>query len=474
MPTLIASVARSSAARSTRHRTGPLLMACDIVTIAAVTALLHPDSTPVTGAIVVTASLAYLHAAGLFRSRLTLSVLDDLPSLGIAVVVGTTATAILSTQPLFGRPAGLYVLGLLGALALMRAAAYAVVRAVRSRGTVRHRTLVYGAGDLAITLSTVLGEHPELGLEVVGLVDNEPPRKPTPVPWLGGRHELCRLMEELEAGELLVAVDSDRAAEVSEILRVCERLRCHLFLVPSADYVVPPTSRRLDEAWGIPLLRYTPGQAAISGRLAKRCFDIVVSGMALLISLPVLLAVALAVRVEGGPGVFFRQERVGLDGSRFTLVKFRSMRPTAPGEADTTWTITGDPRIGPVGRFIRRTSLDELPQLWNVLVGQMSLVGPRPERPHFVEAFTESIPIYGARHRMPVGLTGWAQVHGLRGDTSVVERAIFDHNYIQGWSMWMDVKILVRTVSHVVGASCARPRHRPSPPVAVDSQDAVS
>ena len=473
MPDLIARV-RSSAASSTRHRTGPFLLACDILAIATVTALLHPHSTPVTAVIVVTASLAYLHAAGLFRSRLTLSVLDDLPSIGIAVIVGTTANAILSSQPLFGRAAGLYLVGLLAALAMTRAAAYAVVRAVRSRGTVRHRTLVYGAGDLAITLSTVLGEHPEFGLEVVGLVDNEPPRKPTPVPWLGGRRELCRLMEECEAGELLVAVDSDRAGEVSEILRMCERLRCHLFLVPSADYIVPPTSRRLDEAWGIPLLRYTPGQAATSGRLAKRGFDIVVSGVALLFALPVLLAVAIAVRWEGGPGVFFRQERVGLDGSRFTLIKFRSMRPTAPGEADTTWNITGDSRIGPVGRFIRRTSLDELPQLWNVFVGQMSLVGPRPERPHFVEAFTESIPIYGARHRMPVGLTGWAQVHGLRGDTSVVERAIFDHNYIQGWSMWMDIKILVRTVSHVLGASLARPQRRPASPLAVDRQDAAS
>ncbi len=474
MHALIARVARSSTARSTRHRTGPFLLVCDIIAIAGVTALLHPHSTPVTGVVVTTVSLVYLHAAGLFRSRLTLSVLDDLPSIGIAVVVGTTANAIISAQPLLGRPAGLYLVALVIALAMTRAAAYAFVRAERSCGTVRHRTLVYGAGDLAITLSTVLGEHPEFGLEVIGLVDNEPPRKPTPVPWLGGSRELCRLMDECEACELLVAVDSDRAAEVSEVLRMCERLRCHLFLVPSADYMVPPDTRRLDEAWGIPLLRYTFGQAATSSRLAKRSFDVVVSGLGLLLTSPVLLAVALAVRVEGGPGVLFRQERVGLDGSLFTLIKFRSMRPTATGEADTTWNITGDARIGPVGRFIRRTSLDELPQLWNVFVGQMSLVGPRPERPHFVEAFTESIPIYGARHRMPVGLTGWAQVHGLRGDTSVVERALFDHNYIQGWSMWMDIKILARTVSHVVGASFAHPQHRRISPLEVESQEAVS
>jgi lipopolysaccharide/colanic/teichoic acid biosynthesis glycosyltransferase len=163
-----------------------------------------------------------------------------------------------------------------------------------------------------------------------------------------------------------------------------------------------------------------------------------------------MLACMVAVRLEGGPGVLFRQERVGLDGRPFELLKFRSLRPADEEESQTRWSVASDDRLGPVGRLLRRTSLDELPQLWNVLRGDMTLVGPRPERPHFVAQFSGSTPRYMARHRVPAGLTGWAQVHGLRGDTSIEERARFDNRYIESWSMWSDVKILLRTVASVV------------------------
>jgi lipopolysaccharide/colanic/teichoic acid biosynthesis glycosyltransferase len=148
--------------------------------------------------------------------------------------------------------------------------------------------------------------------------------------------------------------------------------------------------------------------------------------------------------------VLFRQERVGMDGRPFTVLKFCSLRPTADSEAATTWNIGTDTRVRPLGRFLRRTSLDELPQLWNVLRGDMSLVGPRPERPHFVDEFTRRYPRYTARHRVPVGLTGWAQIHGLRGDTSISDRAGFDNFYIENWSLWGDIKILLRTAAQVV------------------------
>lgn len=165
---------------------------------------------------------------------------------------------------------------------------------------------------------------------------------------------------------------------------------------------------------------------------------------------PVMAAVAVAVRLEGGPGVFFRQIRVGADGQCFELLKFRSLRPVDEDESATRWNVRDDERLGPVGKFIRTTSLDELPQLINILRGQMSLVGPRPERPHFVEQFQQTYPHYVARHRVPSGLTGLAQVHGLRGDTSIGERARFDNYYIENWSLWLDVKILLRTVGSVV------------------------
>ena len=178
----------------------------------------------------------------------------------------------------------------------------------------------------------------------------------------------------------------------------------------------------------------------------KRLIDIVGAGAGLLMTAPVPAACALVVRMEGGPGVLFRQNRVGLDGRPFTVLKFRALRPAGDAESATRWSIAYDDRLGPVGRFLRRTSLDELPQLWNILRGDMGLVGSRPERPHFVAEFTRTFPGYDSRHRVPVGLTGLAQVNGLRGDTSIEERARFDNLYIENWSLRQDVKIILRTV----------------------------
>lgn len=185
------------------------------------------------------------------------------------------------------------------------------------------------------------------------------------------------------------------------------------------------------------------------GRRAKRALDAVAAGTALCFLAPVLAGCALAVRVADGPGVIFRQERIGLGGRPFTLLKFRTLRPSDEGEAATRWSIAHDLRLSGIGRLLRRTSLDELPQFWNVLRGDMSLVGPRPERPHFVRQFSAAYPGYQDRHRMPAGITGLAQIHGLRGDTSIADRARFDNHYIDSWSLWQDVTILVRTVCSV-------------------------
>ena len=158
-------------------------------------------------------------------------------------------------------------------------------------------------------------------------------------------------------------------------------------------------------------------------------------------------------RIEGGPGVIFRQPRVGRDGIMFDCLKLRTMRPASAAEAETAWSIASDSRVGPVGRFLRRTSLDELPQLWNIVRGDMTLVGPRPERPHFVVAVLPAGPTATHhRHRVQAGLTGLAQVSGLRGDTSIADRARFDNYYIENWSLWLDVKILLRTFTEVLFA----------------------
>ena len=192
-----------------------------------------------------------------------------------------------------------------------------------------------------------------------------------------------------------------------------------------------------------------PARGGAVSRAAKRGIDILGSLIGLILVLPVLVVVAVAVRIEGGPGVIFRQERVGQGGRIFTLYKLRSLKPVAD-EGDVRWNIDNDARLGRVGKFIRRTSLDELPQLVNVLVGDMSLVGPRPERPFFVEQFSHSVPGYAQRHRVPVGLTGLAVVKGLRGDTSIPERAAVDNSYADSWSLLLDLTIIVRTALYLV------------------------
>lgn len=179
----------------------------------------------------------------------------------------------------------------------------------------------------------------------------------------------------------------------------------------------------------------------------KRALDIVLAALALTAAAPVLAGCALAVRLADGPGVLFRQERIGLGGQPFTLLKFRTLRPADDHESATLWSVAHDSRTSTVGRLLRRTSMDELPQLWNVMRGDMSMVGPRPERPFYVQKFSAELPGYQDRHRMPVGITGLAQVNGLRGDTSIPDRARFDNHYIESWSLWQDVAILVRTAT---------------------------
>jgi lipopolysaccharide/colanic/teichoic acid biosynthesis glycosyltransferase len=193
-----------------------------------------------------------------------------------------------------------------------------------------------------------------------------------------------------------------------------------------------------------------PGGGRRRGGLGKRTLDVVLAGSLLLLVCPVLLVCAVALRVVEGPGVVFRQERIGKDGRPFTLLKFRTHRPASAHEAATRWSVANEHEMSRFCQFLRRTSLDELLQLWNVCRGDMSLVGPRPERPFFVAQFSQAYPCYAERHRMPTGITGLAQIHGLRGDTSIEDRCRFDNAYIDNWSLWQDICILLRTAAALV------------------------
>ena len=402
--------------------------------------------------------LLLVFLGGLYRPRLSLSVLDDLPALagrwlaaaGLAVLGQVLWTAAA------GRDYAINWRFLWGALTIgllavaFRMIGYAAVRAVRRRGLVAHRTLIVGAGRVGSQIAEILRSHPEYGLRPVGFLDGNPwvAGTTSDLPVFGGPERLSSLVSATEVDTVVVAFSSMKESETVNLIRTCDRHSCELFVVPRL-FELHHVDSDMETAWGLPLVRLRRATYRSRAWRLKRLIDVVVSAVAVLFLAPVLLLVALAVRLDGGPGVIFTQERVGVDGRQFLLMKFRSMRPSSEDESATLWNIARDDRLSRVGRILRKTSLDELPQLFNILRGEMSLVGPRPERPHFVNQFREAYPSYEARHRVPSGLTGWAQVHGLRGNTSISDRARFDNYYVENWSIWLDLKIIMRTIGAV-------------------------
>jgi exopolysaccharide biosynthesis polyprenyl glycosylphosphotransferase len=268
-------------------------------------------------------------------------------------------------------------------------------------------------------------------------------------PYLGSIQSLRSNIDKLGAEVILVSNQGFAEEELATIVSQALLNECSIFLVPRL-HQLSHEPWKADMIGSIPVVRLCrAGRLGIPWKI-KRMFDIVVSALALLVLSPVLVACAIAVRLDVGPGILFRQTRVGCDGRPFELLKFRSLRPVDDHESGTQWSIRNDERLSKVGRFMRRTSLDELPQLWTILRGDMTIVGPRPERPYFVDKFSEAEPTYCLRHRVPAGLTGLAQVNGLRGDTSISERSLFDNYYIDNWSLWLDAKVILRTFSEIL------------------------
>jgi exopolysaccharide biosynthesis polyprenyl glycosylphosphotransferase len=393
-----------------------------------------------------------LRLLGLQRARLSLSVLDDLPMLAIALLAATGLTATLEVAANESGLSALMPWLVTAGVAVVagRVVSYAVVRCARGRGLVSHPTVVIGCGVIGGQLTRALLDNPRYGLRPVGFLDDEPllPEQERPVPLLSSPDRLAEVIVDNDIHDVIVAFSSRNELDTIELLRTCDRLGVEIFTIPRLFEV--HSSRNNETVRGMPLVRLRRPTFRSSSWHLKRGVDVVVSALALLVLSPVLAVCALAVRREGGPGVIFRQQRVGIDGKTFDLLKFRSLKPASDSESATNWNIANDDRMGPVGRLMRRLSLDELPQLWNILKGDMSLVGPRPERPYFVDQFTLEHREYLHRHRVPCGLTGWAQVNGLRGDTSIGERARFDNYYIENWSLWLDVKIVLRTFAQVL------------------------
>jgi Undecaprenyl-phosphate glucose phosphotransferase len=322
------------------------------------------------------------------------------------------------------------------------------LRGVRRRGYNLRHVLMVGAGELATTVIERIHGHPETGLRVAGVLAAEGAdrgRELHGVPVIGSYGELKRLLAEQRPDLLMVALPAADSHHLEKILADVDDEVVDVRVVPDLPRIMTLRAQ-VEDLDGIPLISLREGPLVGWPAVYKRAFDVVVSGVALGVVSPLIALIALAVRVTSGRPVLFLQERMGLDGRVFRMIKFRSMEQGAENASGPVWTMPGDQRRTRLGAFLRRTSLDELPQLWNVLRGDMSLVGPRPERPVFIEQFRREIPGYMLRHKIKAGLTGWAQVHGWRGNTSLHERVEHDLYYIQHWSLALDVRILWLTV----------------------------
>ncbi len=314
---------------------------------------------------------------------------------------------------------------------------------------VRH-VLVVGAGRLGRAVVDKFLEHPEAGLRAVGFVDDDPGKRATShrgLPVLGTTKDVASIVDARGVDTVFLALPLDAHRTMLAVLQEVGRTVADVRVVP--DLLQYITFRAgVEDLDGLPVVHLT--QVPLTGwmSLVKRVLDVAISAAALAALGPVYAAIALAIRIADGSPVLYRQRRMGLDGRPFDILKFRSMVVGAEEESGPTWASAEDPRRTRLGSFLRRWSLDELPQLVNVLRGEMSLVGPRPERPEFVREFKEKFPQYMLRHRVRAGVTGWAQVHGWRGNTSLSKRIEYDLYYIENWSLALDIKILWMTLRH--------------------------
>jgi len=310
------------------------------------------------------------------------------------------------------------------------------------------RGLIVGTSPWSLTLLERIRRHPGFGIDLIGYAGDNPLLS-SHIACLGTLPHLRRLVETHHIDLVFIALSKNEDTLVQECMNACAGLNIGFYMIPPSLELMS-SRMAIQEIGGVPMFKIK--EPAVTGwnRVFKRTFDLVFSALALLMIWPILALLALAVKLGSRGTVFYSQRRVGLDSCEFDCLKFRTMYMDAEAKTGPVWTQEHDPRVTPIGRFLRRFSLDELPQLFNVLKGEMSLVGPRPERPHFVEQFQQSIPKYLERHRVRSGMTGWAQVSGLRGNVSIEERTKYDVYYVENWSLLFDIKIILKTIWSVI------------------------
>ncbi len=314
----------------------------------------------------------------------------------------------------------------------------------RVAGLARDRALVVGSGPIAQRIIRQIQANPQLGYTIIGAVNGDVSHDVEGVAVIGHPEDLPRLIDKYQIDEVIIALPEAPHEDLVQLIAWCQRGRVSIKIYPDV-FAYMADGMSVDELGGMPLLSVR--DVALRGwKLSlKRGLDIIGGAIGLILLSPIMLVTAILIKLESQGPVFFTQERCGLDGRPFPMIKFRTMRSDAERNGPG-WTKENDPRVTRLGRLMRRTNWDEIPNLINVILGQMSLVGPRPEQTFFVQKFQEYIPRYMERHREKAGMTGWAQVNGLRGDTSLEERTKFDLWYVENWSLWLDIKIILRTV----------------------------
>jgi len=323
-----------------------------------------------------------------------------------------------------------------------------VLQTLRRRGYNLRYILVIGAGRLARQVLEQIDLHRELGFRPVGCLSITKRRVGTSVGGvevIGTVRDLRRVIGERGVDQVMVALPSRSAHNLPRIMEVCADTTVDVKVVPDV-YQYATLFGGLEEFGGLPIVNLQSSGVLGINAIVKRAFDLVLATLVLALLSPLMLVTAMIVKATSRGPFLYRQERVGLDGRAFQMLKFRTMREGAEA-GGPQFATAGDKRTTPVGSILRRSSLDELPQLWNVLLGDMSLVGPRPERQVFIDQFRRRIPRYQLRHMVKSGMTGWAQIHGLRGDTSIQKRVEYDLYYIEHWSLLLDLRILARTVA---------------------------
>ncbi|MFZ9594835.1 MAG: undecaprenyl-phosphate glucose phosphotransferase [Bdellovibrionia bacterium] len=379
--------------------------------------------------------------------RRTDEIFQLLKAHGLALLFFITLTSIASEYRYSRGVIVSFGLVSAGLLTLLRLVLRNALREIRRQGYNLRHVLILGEGEAVQTIIRRMDKFPELGLRTQGILTHEHStlKEISGKPVIGHFGELRSILKQNRPDQILLALPRSQYTELERILTLIKDEPLNIQLIPDIHEFIT-LGCEIEDFDGLPLVNLNGSPLRGWGALAKRLTDLVLAFLALMILFPLLVLIALMIKLTSKGPIFYAQERMGLDGRSFQMYKFRSMHADAESASGAVWAKPDDQRRTRLGTFLRSTSLDELPQFWNVFKGEMSLVGPRPERPVFVHQFRHEIPNYMLRHKVKAGITGWAQIHGWRGNTSLDQRIECDLYYIRNWSYFLDLKILFLTL----------------------------